>query len=137
MNTQEAINQVKAKLSDLEKNLSNEVRKVGCTLIFAGISPYTKAPSITAELFTPEWDRQREMHENYIRAVREGEISSDVNISLKPTGVFGNEISLTPELTAAIEEFEDYVFENYALPAQELNRKLHNLRKMRDAERNL
>ena len=52
MNTQEALNTVRQEIYALNKQLQNEVRKVGSTLLTADLSSYRHAPRITAEIFT-------------------------------------------------------------------------------------
>ena len=137
MNTEEAITQLRGQIYDLEKKVESEVRKVGSTLLTADLSSYRDAPRMTAEIFTPEWDKQREAQDQYIEAVRKGDIPKSVEITMTPIGSISKSIPLTEELTDAIEAFEDYVEVEYAYKLQNLQRKLSALQQMRKAERQL
>ena len=137
MNAQEALNEVKQEMAALQKKLEDEVRKVGSTLITADLSAYANAPRVRAEIFTPEWDKEREAQEQYVKAVRKGNIPQEVQVTLKPLGTLHKEVHLTSELMDAIDEFTDYVEAEYAYKLQELSRKAHSFRKIRDAERSL
>jgi len=137
MNTQEALNTVRQEINAIEKKLHNEVRKVGSTLITADLSSYLHAPRITAEIFTPEWDKQREAQDNYVKAVNKGDIPKAVQINLTPIGMISKAVEMTEEMRDAIDEFEDYVEAEYAYKLQKLQRKEYGFYQMRKAERQL
>jgi hypothetical protein len=137
MNTQEALNTVRQEINAIEKKLHNEVRKVGSTLITADLSSYRHAPRITAEIFTPEWDKQREAQDYYVKAVNKGDIPKAVQITLTPLGTIGKFVEFSDELRDAIDDFEDYVEAEYAYKIQKLQRKEYGFYKMREAERQL
>lgn len=137
MNTQEALNTVRQEIDALHKKLRDEVRKVGSTLITADLSSYRHAPRIDAEIFTPEWDKQREAQDNYVKAVRKGDIPQAVQLTLMPLGTIGKYVEFSDELRDAIDEFEDYVEAEYAYKIQKLQRKEYGFYQMRKAERQL
>lgn len=137
MNTQEALNTVRQEINALNKQLQNEVRKVGSTLLTADLSSYRHAPRITAEIFTPEWDKQREAQDNYVKAVNKGDIPQAVQITLTPLGMISKTVEMTEEMRDAIDEFEDYVEAEYAYKIQKLQRKEYGFYQMRKAERQL